>query len=124
MGGALRWCFTKNKAEEAWRPVFKVEVMLFLVWELEVAPSTGMKHIQGYVRFKMRVSMAQLKKHLCKEIHAEPAKGSEEENYNYCIKDRDKSSDWKEEGVYDPKQRSGRRTDLEDVSADIIGGMP
>ena len=113
-----------NADTTTWRPVFNDQEMAFLVWELEIAPTTGMVHLQGYLRFKKRKTMASVKQFLTPEVHLEMARGSEEENYNYCIKERQNSEDWSESGTYDPNVKQGRRTDLEDVIKDVIAGMP
>lgn len=122
MSRCARWCFTKNNADDGWRPVYDPESMVFLVWERETAPTTGMRHLQGYVRFKSRKTLASAKRALHEECHFEAARGSEEDNYKYCTKEREGSTDWAEEGTYDPAQKSGRRTDLEDVTNDIREG--
>ena len=46
--------------------------------------------------------------------HLEAAKGTEEQNRQYCSKDR-VDQDWGEEGDFNPGPAQGRRTDLEDA---------
>ena len=123
MPGSKRWCFTINNAlASTWRPQFKEEDMDFMVWEREVAPTTGMAHLQGYVRFKVRKTLVGVKRFLTLDAHLEAARGSEEENYAYCTKERLSSDDWAEYGNYDPEIRQGRRSDLEDVIKDVNAG--
>ena len=85
----------------------------------------GTPHIQGYVRFKVRKTMAGAKRLLDVQAHLEPARGSEGENIKYCSKDRlICGDDWGEHGVADPEIKQGRRSDLEGVIKDVKGGMP
>ena len=97
--------------------------MTYLIWEKETAPTTGTKHIQGYCRLSKRLRIHQIKELLHPTAHLELAKGSEEQNHNYCSKERE-GEDWGEEGDYQPRQRQGRRTDLEAAIKDITEGMP
>lgn len=79
----------------------------YIVYGYEVAPTTGTKHIQGYVYFRNPISF----KSLCKKIkraRIEIAKGNASQNRTYCTK----SGDYVEEGEM-PKQ--GCRNDLQSV---------
>ena len=111
-----------NNPEE-WRPVFNGEEMDYLIWEKEVG-EMGTPHIQGYVRFKVRKTMAGAKRLLDVRVHLAAARGSEGENIAYCSKDRAiAEGDWGEHGVADPDIKQGRRSDLEDVIKDVRSGM-
>lgn len=80
------------------------ESAVYMVFGKEVAPETGTPHLQGYVYYKnSRVSSS-----VCKKIGAswsECAKGSPQQNTEYCIKD----GDFIKYGV-EPKK--GERNDL------------
>ena len=97
--------------------------MQYLIWELEIAPDTGTPHVQGYVRMNNRQRLTQMKTHICQTAHLEIARGSEQENKDYCSKERN-GDDWGEFGEFDQLQRPGRRTDLEDITQQIIQGAP
>lgn len=53
----------------------------------EICPTTGKKHIQGFLSFKKRVRAIEKFKDL--GAHWEICKGNEDDNYNYCSKDKD-----------------------------------
>lgn len=51
--------------------------------------ANGTLHVQGYFEFNKRMTLAQVKAHLGERIHAEVAKGTQEENIKYCSKEGD-----------------------------------
>lgn len=62
----------------------------FIVCQLEVAPTTNQRHVQGYVHFNEGVTLSQIKNHLNPKgffPHLEVARGSVEENVKYCTKE-------------------------------------
>lgn len=117
-----RWCFTANNPGE-WRPTFSEKTMNYMVFQLESAPTTGTLHIQGYVRFKGKKRLETVKRALGRpDAHVEPARGTEEENRNYCTKEP-RASTPTEYGVYDPQAgKQGRRMDLEQACSSILAG--
>lgn len=52
----------------------------------EVAPSTGTKHLQGYVYWQNAKTFTATKRLLPKGCHIEVARGSADDNYEYCTK--------------------------------------
>lgn len=126
MSRTNRWCFTHNNAEAGWRPHWDEETMNYLVWEVETAPSTGRKHVQGYVRMKQRRTLAMMKIFLdSSELHLEVAKGSEKQNREYCLKDSESIlTEWQEHGTYDESisAHQGKRSDLDEAVTDIKSG--
>lgn len=119
-----RWCFTENLSE-AWRPAFNETEMLYLVWEIETAPTTGRQHVQGYVRFRNKKMLQTVKNLLhSNDIHLETARGSEQQNRDYCLKEVNNNPDTEhgEEGTFNPEiaANQGRRTDLEEVSRKVL----
>lgn len=94
------WCFTLQVIVPQ-LPIHEVEEVetkvmvgkqleslgaLFVVIGLETAPTTGQRHLQGYVYFKnarVRPNLEPLKPHW------EPAKGSGPQNLEYCTKEDD-----------------------------------
>lgn len=114
-----RWCFTVNNPGE-WRPVWQDAVMSYMVWGLEHAPDTGTIHIQGYVRFGQRKTMNGAKRCINERAHMEKARGNEEQNRTYCLKE---GGEHAEHGIFDANQGvKGRRTDLEDIAKKIAEG--
>ncbi|AAA42894.1 ORF1 [Coconut foliar decay alphasatellite] len=94
MGSSIRrWCFTLNyeTEEEAANVVRRIE-SLNLVYAIvgdEVAPSTGQRHLQGFIHLKTGRRLQGLKTVLGNDrIHLEPTRGSDEQNRDYCSKER------------------------------------
>lgn len=94
-----------------------------VVWMImadEVAPTTGMPHIQGYVVFKSARTVAATVKRLMEmdvhHPHVTIANGTAEENRVYCSKSDQAPWDW---GTM-PKM--GERTDLETVRLAVLRG--
>lgn len=118
---SVRWCFTHNNADSGWRPLWDPSIMVYLVWERETAPSTGRHHIQGFVRLTQRKRINQVKAILhSEELHLEPAKGSDEQNKQYCSKER-VDNDWGESGTIGHGQ--GHRSDLDEVAEELLKGQ-
>lgn len=69
----------------------KIEEAEYLVYQYEMCPKTKKLHIQGYIQFTNARSLGGVKKLLTKWSgekgpHLEIAKGTPEENKNYCTK--------------------------------------
>ena len=84
-----KWCYTYNNYQELFdyddylkRAEFKVKR---LVYGREVAPTTGMKHHQGYVEFSRSVRISHVKK-IFSSAYWVPAKGTSLQNFSYCTK--------------------------------------
>jgi len=100
------WCFTLNNYtadEEAYLQSLDVK---YLVYGREVAPTTGTKHLQGFVILKNSLRHSTIRK-LLPRCHVEPKKASNEQAAEYCKKD----GDFVEVG--DPIKKQGKRSDLE-----------
>lgn len=112
-----RWCFTINNYTLL--PAFDTSCMEYLCFGEETGES-GTPHIQGYVRFKIRKTLASVKKLLDNRAHAEPAKGHEKQNRDYCSKD----GKFHEFGTFqEDAGKKGHRSDLDEVTKDILQGM-
>lgn len=106
------WCFTINN----WTPneqthlesLFANGEVEYLVWGREVSPHTGTPHLQGYTILKSDVRLSRVKAIINERGHFERARGTPEENRNYCIK----SEDFSEYGEC-PTTTRGRRSDWE-----------
>lgn len=114
MSRSRSYCFTLNNpcgGAELYNVIDKIS---YIVVGDEVGES-GTKHHQGYVRFTSAVSFNVAKKRLPEGCHIEVAKGSPQQNAEYCTK---------EKLLYTigdcPKQ--GKRTDLDTVRELIANG--
>ncbi len=61
----------------------------YVCFGIEVAPTTGKKHLQGYVEFKNKLSLNGVRKRLkdiSVEMHLEMRRGSQQEAVDYCKK--------------------------------------
>lgn len=105
-----RWCFTHHDPylEDHFKHMFdKSEAGGF---GYEVCPTTGKKHMQGWVSFPSNQRLNALKE-LCNTCHWEVMKGTEEQSQKYCEK----------EGFYFPWGRDpsgvkqGQRRDIEEA---------
>lgn len=92
MSRAKNWCFTLNNyTDEELRAVRKLGESFendgrgYLVFGFETAPSTGVKHLQGYISFPERKRPSQIKTFL-RRAHLEIAKGNPKQNQEYCKK--------------------------------------
>lgn len=61
----------------------------YYIFGKEVAPTTGTPHIQGYIYWKSAKTISASRKLLPQRVaNHEPAKGSPEQNYFYCSKEK------------------------------------
>lgn len=100
--------------------------MKYAVVGKEVAPTTGMKHLQGYVVMDSNHRLAAMKK-LSPTCHWEVARGSHEQNRKYCVKDEDyfetgempKARGESEKDRWEVARDCAKRGALDDIPADI-----
>ena len=111
------WCFTlNNPVEKNKDDVIKLgEEAIYIVVGLELAPTTGTPHYQGYVYLKSARTLKSLIKKL-PGAHHEECKGSAAQNDVYCRKG---GVIVHTAGVL-PKQ--GKRTDIDQVKEDVLAG--
>lgn len=86
----------------------------YITWGKETAPTTGTKHLQGYLYHASGTTIRALSKKIT-GAHWEQARGSPEQNRDYCHKD----FDFEEYGEL-PNQ--GKRTDLKQLAEKILSG--
>lgn len=109
------WCFTYNNyTEEDYARICEIDCQYLIVGK-EVAPETGTKHLQGYIKFYNARFFTATKALLGPGVHLEKAKGSPEENRAYCSK----AGDFFEKGDV---PRKGKRTDLEKLAKMVTDG--
>lgn len=109
-GRARCWIFTFNnytEQDEQNVQTFIREHTRYGVYGRETAPTTGTKHLQGYIEFDKPWRMGAIKKQIHPSIHLETRRGSREQAIDYTKKDGDIFEFGTEELC------KGRRTDLD-----------
>lgn len=79
-----RWCFTLNNPQID--EIIPEELCEYGIIGNEIAPETQTKHLQGFVSFKVPKRLNQVKA-ILPRAHWEKAKGSVQQNFDYCSKD-------------------------------------
>lgn len=120
---SARWAFTVHNYED-WRPLWRPQLMDYLVWQVERGEGTERDHVQGYVRFKARKDLRAAKYALGRaDAHMEVARGTEEHNRDYCTKEETRLEQGEERGDFQPDQgKQGRRSDLVQIADKIKKG--
>lgn len=108
------WCYTLNNYTDAVLDHLSAVTSTYHCYGLESAPTTGTKHVQGYIHFENCKSFNSVKRILGSSPHLERAKGSAADNRKYCSKD----GDFHEFGTI-PAQ--GRRNDLTRLKSELVG---
>jgi len=87
-GGSKHWCVTlNNPTRDEYCKLSRVqETCNFSIGQLERGEE-GTIHVQSYFEFAQRTTLAKLKTILGARIHAEPARGSTDQNIAYCSKE-------------------------------------
>lgn len=121
---SARWTFTVNNPCD-WRPLWRPGPMAYLVWQLERGAEGQTPHIQGYVRFAARKDLRAAKNCInCVHAHMEVARGTEEQNREYCTKEETRLEAGEEHGEFQADQgKQGRRSDLEAIADKIKKGV-
>lgn len=101
---AKRWCFTWNgypsTAGIALKNFFRDRRARCWIFGREKG-ELGTKHLQGYVEFKSDRRFSTLRKLAKGHLHWEKARGTREENADYCAKD----GDWDSMGAIEPAEK-------------------
>lgn len=116
-----KWCFTLHK----FTPNHVIRLRhndhyggTFTCFGREFAPQTRTRHLQGFIYFKNAITLKGVKKKLGRDfnsIHLEIAKGSVQQNIDYCCKDGDFE-------CYGERPSQGKRSDLDDIKAQMDQG--
>lgn len=119
------WVFTCNYSTDV-TPALELVIdgAAYCCYQLEIAPTTGQRHHQGYVYFTnaCRLSTVRERIHLASGVipHCEIAKGTAQQNKAYCSKpDSCVPGTFRESGTI-PKQ--GKRSDLDSIAEAIMEG--
>lgn len=120
------WCLTLNNYDEEdlqrWDQVVSSGKADYLCYQQEVAPSTGTPHLQGYVVFPKLLRLSGVKK-LFGAVHAVRANGTPSSNRDYCSKEQEGTSDFKEFGTLPADPKRGKRTDFEEFKEAVANGL-
>lgn len=110
MAQSCSWCFTipnyTDGCLQRLRALAGSGCVSYLIFGREVAPTTGTPHLQGFVRFNTRKRFANVRG-LLPQCHLTSARGSAQQNRDYCRKD----GDFEEFGV--PPVSQGHRSDFD-----------
>ena len=118
--GAKNYCFTiNNPSSPDVFPAGKPEEVLYIVWQVEKG-TEGTVHIQGYMQLAKRMTMTQIhtKWPIFTTGHLEGAKGSPQQNKDYCTKAETREQGPWELGTMQAGQ--GSRSDLAAAAKTII----
>lgn len=112
-GKSKYWCFTTNNYDEKHEDHLQSLPCSYIIYGRERGEQ-GTPHLQGYIQFAARKSLRQARL-LVPGSHLSVARGTPQENKNYCSKEGD---------VYErgEMQTSGRRNDLEEIKSQIDSG--
>jgi len=113
------WCFTLNNYstdEQLLITALHPEKVSYLVYGRETGEE-GTPHLQGYFVAKTRQRLTSVKKWIPR-AHFEVAKGTPEQNLEYCSKEED----YDEFGEI-PTSKKGTRNDLQDFKDAVQSGM-
>lgn len=87
-GRTRGYCFTWNNPPDDYSSVLDVIDCRYIVAGEEVAPTTGTRHLQGYVYFRDTKTVAAVRR-ILRGCHVKSANGSAEQNRAYCTKTRE-----------------------------------
>lgn len=112
MSYVKNWCFTEHNIEL--NPFdWEQQGVRFAIWQLEECPSSGKKHLQGYVQLSDKKRIGFLKK-LSPTAHWEAAKGTADENCKYCTKEETrKDGPWQFGNMVRERERSDLKRCME-----------
>lgn len=110
------FCFTDFLMDISfWNTYCKDYEVDYLIIGQELCPSTGKKHLQGFIYFKNARSFLAIIKSV-KPRHIEICKGNIDQNIKYCSKDNNIELE------YGIRPSQGKRTDINDIKNEIVNG--
>lgn len=104
--------------------MMNLNAIRYVICQEEVAPTTNQEHWQGYVQFKVKQRLAQVKTILnCNWAHLEKKarKSSVDDNITYCSKDETRKPGTAP-FVYGKAEGQGSRNDLVDINEEAKKG--
>jgi len=94
------WCFTLNNyVEDDEQHLDGIECQ-YLIYGREIAPTTGTRHLQGYIHFSSEKTLRRVKAILGARYHLEARLGTIEQAIEYCKKE----NNFKERGQVRTRQ--------------------
>lgn len=107
-----QFCFTKNNPTahdlQTIRDILNGPGITYAVFGQEIAPTTGTRHLQGYVVFNDRKRIGSVRQ-LLPGAHVEVTRGTPQQAADYCKKD----GDFSEFGEFAAIPFQGKRSDIE-----------
>jgi len=83
---ARAWCFTLNNPASAEPFAWDANTMVYLIYQLEKAPTTQTNHFQGYLVWKNPQTLKKCRS-LNGSVHWAIARGNARQNTDYCSKE-------------------------------------
>jgi Putative viral replication protein len=101
------------------KALYDDSLITYVLYGIEIAPTTGWKHLQIYVEMSVRRTYAAMMKYFPK-AHVEQRRGSQSQAIEYCKKDIETG------GVISlgERIRQGKRNDLKEIINEIENGKP
>ena len=128
MSRARNWCFTLNnpsiheilKLEQLYDDHGESAGVRYLIFQQETGQE-GTPHVQGFISLEKQKRIKQLKTLVGDRAHLEMARGTPQQNIDYCSKTETAvEGTLRQYGEPPPPQR--KRSDLEDFKAAVLGG--
>lgn len=119
------WCFTLNNPTERDKRalIALANTSRYVIAQLEHAPTTGTPHYQGYMVFHDGKSFSALHKAMPR-AHFEPARGTAQQNYDYCTKAADEGQPPNELVLeHGTLPQQGERVDISQVRELLRSGV-
>lgn len=118
------WTLTFNNYDndtiKQWDSVVESGKADYLCYQQESAPTTGTKHLQGYVVLPKKIRLSGVKK-LFGSVHALRANGTPSANRTYCSKEG--GQNFKEFGQIPADPSRGQRTEFEAFKVAVEEGL-
>lgn len=122
MGSKARhWCFTLNNPETDILD-FDDQNIIYAIYQLEIAPETGTVHFQGYIVLKVKQRLTWVRS-ILPRAHWEVARGTPQQNRDYCTKPDTRIGEPFELGVFPEDTGQGARTDLKQLHSALKDGL-
>lgn len=102
---ARGWCFTINNYVTRDIENMKILDSIYRCYGLEVAPTTGTKHMQCFAYYKNPVPRSRIIVYFPRAANVQPIKGTPEQNIAYCSKEGQFTE-------YGERPAQGKRNDL------------
>jgi len=89
MSRSRSFCFTWNNYDAAAETTIQgLPGLRYIVYGRELAPTTGTRHLQGFLSFTNARTIARVR-NLLPGVHVDIARGTAQQNHDYCVKDGD-----------------------------------